>query len=93
MTKENRKGMKDLNALNVYRLELHTKVTLSKSCSETITMPMICSLIEHGFLPVFSIEGKVMLYSNQIYKVQKYKVRTHETPHTTGHIWKLLYNY
>ena len=27
-------------------------------------MLMICSLIEHGFLPVFSIEGKGMLYSN-----------------------------
>ena len=33
----------------------------------TLTMPMICSLIEHGFLPVFSIERKVMLYSNLIY--------------------------
>ena len=40
---------------------------LSKSRSETITMPMICSLIEHGFLPVFSVERKVMLYSNFIY--------------------------
>ena len=28
---------------------------------------MICSLIEHGFLPVFSIERKVMLYSNIFY--------------------------
>ena len=27
----------------------------------------ICSLIEHGFLPSFSIEGKVMLCSNHIY--------------------------
>ena len=35
---------------------------LSKSRSETIAMPMIRSLIEHGFPPVFSIEGKVMLY-------------------------------
>ena len=24
-------------------------------------MPMICSLIEHGFLPAFSIDGKVVL--------------------------------
>ena len=30
-------------------------------------MPMICSLIERGFLTVFSIEGKVMLYSKIIY--------------------------
>ena len=30
-------------------------------------MLMICSLIEHGFLPVFSIEGNVMLYSNSRY--------------------------
>ena len=76
MTKENSKRMKDLSVLNVrkvtfqgslhnaYTLKLHTQVTLSKSRSETITMPMICSLIEHGFLPVFSIERKVMLYSN-----------------------------
>ena len=80
MTKENSKGMKDLSASNVrkvtfegspynaiYTLQLHTQVTLSKSRSETITMAMICSLIEHGFLPVFSIERKVMLYSNTFY--------------------------
>ena len=75
MTKENSKGMKDLSASNVrkvtfqgspynaYILQLHTQVMLSKSRSETITIPMICSLIEHGFLPVFSIERKIMLYS------------------------------
>ena len=40
------------------------KITSIKSRSETITMPMICSLIEHGFLPVFLIERKVILYSN-----------------------------
>ena len=28
---------------------------------------MICYLIEHGFLPVFSIEGKVMLHYNVVY--------------------------
>ena len=28
-------------------------------------MPMICSLIQHGFLPVFSIVVKIMLYSNE----------------------------
>ena len=76
MTKENSKAMKDLSASNVrkvtfqgspynaYTLQLQTQVTLSKSRSETITMR---SLIEHGFLPVFSIERKVMLYSNSIY--------------------------
>ena len=32
-----------------------------------MTMPMICSLMEHGFLPVVSIERKVMLYSNTFY--------------------------
>ena len=72
MTKENSKRMKDLSASNIshisrkpfnaYRLQLHTQVTLSKSRSETITMPMICSLIEHGVLPIFAVEGKVMLY-------------------------------
>ena len=79
MTKENSKGMKDLSASNVrkvtfqgspynaYTLQLYTQVTLSKSRSESITMPMICSLIEHGFLPVLSIERKVMLYSNYHY--------------------------
>ena len=30
----------------------------------------ICSLTEHGFLLVFSIEGKVMLYSNFSYHPQ-----------------------
>ena len=74
MTKENSKGMKDFSALKVSHVSrkplqcIHITtpyaVTLSKSRSETITMPMICSLIEHGFLPVFSVEGKVMLYSN-----------------------------
>ena len=76
MTKENSKGIRDLSASNVshvsknpynaYTLELHTQATLSKSRSETIAMPMICSLIAHGFLPVFSTEGKVILYSELI---------------------------
>ena len=65
MTKENSKGMK------VLVLQTHVKSRLKealimdtrysfirRSRSETITMPMICSLIEHGFLPVFSIERK-----------------------------------
>ena len=79
MTKENSGGIKDLSASNVgkvtfqgspyngYTLLLHTQFMLSKSRFETVTMPMICSLIEHGFLPVFSIERKVMLYSNVFY--------------------------
>ena len=46
---------KHTHPYNGYTLSLHTQVTLSKSRSETVTMPMICSLIEHGFLPVFSI--------------------------------------
>ena len=45
--------------------------TFAKSRSETITMPMICSLMEHGLLPVFSIEGKVMLYSERFYKTPR----------------------
>ena len=76
MTKENSKGIKDLSASYVrkvtfqgspysaYTLQVHMQVTLSKSRSETSTMPMICSLIEHGFRPVLSIERKVILYSN-----------------------------
>ena len=62
MKKENSKGMKDLSASNVrkvtfqgspYTLPLHTQVTLSKSRSETITMPIICSLIEMAFAQSF----------------------------------------
>ena len=72
MTKENSKGMKDLSATKVsevtfqgspysaYISQLHTQVTLSKSRSRAITMPMIFSPIQHGFLPVFSIVGKIM---------------------------------
>ena len=55
------------------------KVTLSKSRSETITMPMICSPIEHGFLPVFSIERKVMLYSNQFLCISTLETLLHVT--------------
>ena len=84
MTKENSKGMKNPSAsnvrkvtfqgspYNVYTLNLHLQVTLSKSRFETITMPTICSLIEHGFLPVFSIEKKVMLYSNTYHLLHQY---------------------
>ena len=43
-----------------------TPVTLSKSRFEFIAMPMICSLMEHGFLSVCSMVGKIMLYSNEI---------------------------
>ena len=28
-------------------------------------MPVMCSLIQHGFLPVFSMVVKIMLYSNE----------------------------
>ena len=45
-------------------LQRHTPVTLSKSRSEKITMPVICSLIQRGCRAVFSIVGKIMLYSN-----------------------------
>ena len=48
-------------------LQLQSQFTLSKSRFETIAMPMIWSLIQHGFLPVFSIVGKIMLYSNVPY--------------------------
>ena len=41
-------------------------VTLSKLRFETIPMPMICSLIEHGFLPVFSMVGKIILNFNTL---------------------------
>ena len=75
MTKENSKGMKDASAqtyitfqgspYSAYRLLLHTQVTLSKSRSEAITVPMICSVIQHGLLPIFSIvERIIMLDSN-----------------------------
>ena len=29
-----------------------------------IAMAMICSLIQHGFFPVFSIVGEITFYSN-----------------------------
>ena len=34
-------------------------------------MPMICSLSEHGFLSVFSMVGKIMLYSKRFYNISK----------------------
>ena len=46
-----------------YTLQLLTQVTLSKSRPDAIAMPMICFLIRHGFLLVFSIVMKIMLYS------------------------------
>ena len=36
---------------------------------ETIAMPMICSLIEHSFLPVFLMVGKIMLHSDIIFPI------------------------
>ena len=44
----------------MHTLQLNTQVTFSKSRSETFAMPMICSLI-----PVFSVVGKMMLYSDK----------------------------
>ena len=43
------------------------QVTLSKLPSETIAIPMICTLIRYGFPTVFSIVGKILLYSNTYY--------------------------
>ena len=38
-------------------------------------MPVICSLIQHGFLPVFSVVEEMMLYSNGFLKTSKKVVR------------------
>ena len=65
---ENRKGMNDAGNYNVSRV-------LRKPLQCTgVTTPVVghvvevvfCSLIQHGFLPVFSVLGKIMLYSNTI---------------------------
>ena len=75
LTKENIKGMKDLSASNVTHVSrkplkcIHI-ITPNAGHVVEVTLRnhynayMVCSLIEHGFLPVFSIEWKVMLYSN-----------------------------
>ena len=63
---------------------------LSKSRFETIAMLMICSLMEHGFLPVFSVVGKIMLYSVPVsYTIRpvlvvsvSYKLHMYKTLHT-----------
>ena len=67
MTTENRKGMKDIGTSNLHidnaeTLQLKMQVTLSKTLSETIAAPMICTLQQHGFLAVFS--NNVIWYSN-----------------------------
>ena len=53
---------------NAYTLQLHTQVTLSKSTFRNCYKPIICSIIQHGFLSVFSIVGKIMLCSNFPYR-------------------------
>ena len=71
--------------MNVCRLQLHTQVTLWKS--DAITMPMICSLIQHGFLPVFSIVGRIILYSKKCYLALaslEYNWNTMKTKFTEG---------
>ena len=76
MTKENSKGMKDLSASNVSHVSRKPLQCIQITTPYTDYVveatfrnhdnayDMICSLIDHGFFPVFSIEGKVMLYSN-----------------------------
>ena len=44
---------------------MHTHYNSCASTFQTMTMPMIFSLIEHSFLPVSSIEDRVMFYSNK----------------------------
>ena len=48
------------------------QVTLPKSRFETMVMGMACSLIEHSFLVVFSMVGKIMLHSKYFYIVNVY---------------------
>ena len=50
-------------------MQLHMQVTFSKSRSETITMPVICSVIQLDLLPVFSQVVKTMLCSNAKYTI------------------------
>ena len=49
---------RSVSPYNKYTLQLHTQVTMAKSRFEVITMRMICSLIQHGFLSAFSIVEK-----------------------------------
>ena len=74
MTGEYRKEMKDVSTSNVSRKPLQCiDVTIPVASHvievmfETIAMPMVCSLIEHGFLSVFSMVGKIMLHSDSDY--------------------------
>ena len=67
-TTENSKGMKNVGTSNVSHVSreplqcidatTQTQVMLSKSLSETTAIPMVCTLMEHGFFPVLSIVGK-----------------------------------
>ena len=68
MMKGNSKGKKDLSASNVSHvswkplqcIDVTTPVIshVVEVTFEAIAMPVICSLIEHGFLSVFSVVGK-----------------------------------
>ena len=68
--KENSKGMEDLGASNVSHVSLKPSqwIQITTPCASTfqaMTMPMIFSLTEHSFLPVSSIEGRVVFYSKR----------------------------
>ena len=81
MTKENSKGMKDLasNVSHVSRKPLqciHITTPYAGHVAEVTFRNHynaydMFSNLEHGSLPVFSIEGKVMLYSNKQLKHRK----------------------
>ena len=68
MTAEIKKGMKDVGTLSVSDvsrkplqcIDVTTPVAghVVRSRFETIAMPKICFLIQHRFLPVFSMVGK-----------------------------------
>ena len=64
MMTEESKGMKDAGSPNVKSrsneaLTMHRCYNFShKSRFETTALAMICSLIEHGILSVFSMAGK-----------------------------------
>ena len=77
MTTENSERMKDVGTSNVslvskkplQYIQLITPYAghVVEVTFEAITMPMICSLMQHSFLPVFSIVGRMMLYSKLNY--------------------------
>ena len=77
MTKENSKGMKDISTSSVSHVSrkplqcIHSATPYSGHVGEVTfrnhynAYDMFSN--KHGFPPVFSIEGKVMLYSNTFY--------------------------